>query len=103
MADSDPVDLRFPIQQVDGDLATVPVGSPDEIVQCVKAIIRTPRGWRDAIPDLGLAGQLYRKGGPDVNEINRQLTTYEPRVESLVQQDPSRLNDAISLLGVRLQ
>ncbi|HWT23699.1 MAG TPA: hypothetical protein VN213_09350 [Solirubrobacteraceae bacterium] len=95
----------FPATLVDGRLATVPQGSTSEVTQCVRCILRTPRGWRGDFPpygDVGLDPQEFRMNGADEDEIARQLDTYEPRAESLVEEDPAALNDALADVGVQL-
>jgi phage baseplate assembly protein W len=95
----------FPVTLQGGRLATVTQGAPREIAQCVQALLRTPRGWRGDFPpygDTGLDPQEFRMAGADLAEIDRQITTYEPRADSLIDEDPDALNDALSLVGVQL-
>lgn len=73
--------LRIPLQLADGRFAQVEQDSPEDVEQCVKVILRTPYGVRDDLLDLGLTMQEFRQGGPDLEEIHRQIETYEPRVD----------------------
>lgn len=97
-----PQHLKFPLQLVDGHFATVDQDGPEDIAQCVVTILRTPRGLSDSIPELGLTRQEFYEGGADVQEIQQQLAQHERRVEMLITDDPSRLDEALSVVGVRL-
>jgi phage baseplate assembly protein W len=95
--------IRFPIA-LDGigRFQVVEQDSLEDIEQCVTAILRTPLGFSDAVPDLGLTYQPFYEGGADVTEIQEQLAAHEPRVDALVDEDPDRLNDALAVVNVRL-
>lgn len=94
--------LQFPLLLVNGRFATFEQGSPKDVAQCVAVLMRTPRGFRDDLPDLGIDRLAFRRNGPDLDEIERQITTYEPRAVALVESDPSLLEDALSEVGVKL-
>jgi hypothetical protein len=93
----------IPVQiTASGGLATVDQGSPEEIAQCVEAIVRTPLNWRDDLPELGLPDQTFRMGGADPAVVSRALDTYEPRAEHLVTEAPDLLDAALSIVQVTL-
>lgn len=62
---------------------TVEQGSLDEIIQCVKAALKTPIGMREDNPKYGLPDQAFREGGANLDEIRRVLTEFEPRAAIL--------------------
>lgn len=94
--------LRIPLQLASGSLATVDQDTVDDIAQCVTAILQTPLGLSDELPDLGLTEQTFYEGGADVQEIQQQLTDHEPRAQTLVTDAPELLDQALSLVKVRL-
>ncbi len=95
--------LKFPLVLLpDGRLGQVEQDSAEDVVQCVRVILRTPRGWREDIPDMGLPNPAFRKGGADLVEIERQIKTYEERADSLVDEDPSALVDALAEVDVQI-
>jgi phage baseplate assembly protein W len=94
--------LKFPLQVAHGNLAVVEQDTPEDIAQCVTTILRTPLGLSDSIPDLGLTDQAFYEGGADVQEIQQQLAAHERRTDVLITEDPSKLDQALSIVGVRL-
>lgn len=95
--------LRFPLEiDGNGNLSVVEQNSVEDIAQCVTAILRTPLGLSDAIPELGLTYQPFYEGGADVQEIQQQLAQHEQRTDVLVSEDPDRLDEALSLVRVQL-
>lgn len=97
--------IAFPPRLTGTRLLTYEQDSPEEIKQCVLNLLRTPRGWSDEddLQEMGLAGQKFRRGGPDLVEISAQIDKYEPRAEATVINDrPELLNDALAEIGVRL-
>jgi hypothetical protein len=96
--------LRLPLQldPGTGDLAVIAEGSALDNAQRVAVLLSTPRGWFDAAPDFGLSEQAHREGGPDLAEIDRQISTYVPEADQLATEDLSMLNDALALIGVRV-
>jgi len=94
---------QIPVKLTAGlELTTVEQGSADEIAQCVEAILRTPLGWRDDLPELGLPDQTFRMGGADPSVVARALDTYEPRADVLVTEAPDLLDAALSIVEVRV-
>lgn len=93
--------LKLPVQIIGGQYATVEQDSAQEIAQCVTAILRTPYGSRDDYPDLGLEDQTFLTD-LDLEEIRRQLETYEPRADTLVTERPDLLNEALAVVEVQV-
>lgn len=95
--------LRFPLVLLpDGRLGQVEQDSSADIVQAVRVILRTPRGWRQELPDMGLPNPTFRKGGADLVEIERQILTYEDRADVLIEEDPDALADALAEIDVQV-
>jgi phage baseplate assembly protein W len=98
-----PLHPQVPVQLTAGlELATVEQGSPDEIAQCVEAIVRTPLGFRDDLPALGVPDQTFRRGGADPAIVAAALERYEPRADDLVTAAPDLLDAALSIVEVKL-
>lgn len=96
--------LSWPLRLAGSRLATVDQDSPDEISQRVWALMRTPRGWREEYPDMGV-NTLFRDGGADLVEIARQLDSYigpEGTIDATVEQDPESIQDALAEVGIEL-
>lgn len=81
-------------------LALVEQGTGQELAQRVNALCRTPYGWLDGRPDFGLADQAHLEGGADIGEVTRQLDTYIPEADALVQEDPSLMNEGLDQIRV---
>jgi hypothetical protein len=95
--------LRFPLElDGNGEFVSVEQNSIEDIEQCVKALLRTPLGLSDELPEMGLTYQPFYEGGADVQEIQQQLAQHERRTDVLLDEDPSRLDDALSIVNVRL-
>ena len=94
--------LTFPLRVISGRFACLEQDSPQDVAQCVATLLRTPYGWRDDMPDLGVDHVEFRMGGPNLQEIERQIVTYEPRAEALISDDPAALEDALAVVDVKL-
>lgn len=86
----------------DGQLAMIVQDSPLDYAQRGAVICRTPPGWLDSRPDLGLADQTARKGGANIAEIQRQLSTYVPQASHVIQLRLPTLDQALEEIGVRV-
>lgn len=64
---------------------TVEQDSKDEIAQCLFAIFATQPGDRTELPEFGLASQLFRMGGVDLDELREAVEEWEPRADVLTE------------------
>lgn len=94
--------LAFPPRMVNGQLATVEQGSVADAAGQVHLLCLTPQGWLTSEPDFGLRNQAHLAGGADVAEINRQIASYVPDAEVAITEDPSALDEGLSIVGVRI-
>lgn len=90
----------------DGGLVEVEQDSPDEIYQCVTAVLLTPAGSRMDLPDMGLTDPLWTDmdSQADVERIRAQLDPrggYETRLEVLATERPDLVDQALKLINVR--
>lgn len=64
-----------------GHAITIEQDEPDEVRNCVVAILKTPAGSRLDLPAFGAPDQTFREGGVDGNTILSVLRRWEPRAE----------------------
>lgn len=94
--------LALPLRLAGTRLAELEQGSRRDLQQRVAVLCLTPLGWLDNEPGFGLADQTFRKTGPDLPEIERQIATYVPEADALVTEDVSALNEGLARVGVRV-
>lgn len=94
--------IAFPPRVVNGQLASVEQGSVEDITGQIHLLCLTPQGWLPSIPDFGLYPQQHLAGGADLTEIQRQISLYVPDAEDTIESDPASLNQALSIVGVRV-
>jgi hypothetical protein len=95
--------LSFPLTLApDGDLAVVEQDSAADVAQQVAALVRTPVGWSDELPGMGLTGQAFYEGGADPVEIEEQLREHVPGFEGAVEERPDAIDEALSVVSVRI-
>lgn len=79
---------------------TVEQGTIDEVVQCIKAILKTPEGSREDNPRFGLPDQVFRQGGASLDEIRRAIQEFEPRADILADEV---LNGLLSEVNIEVR
>lgn len=92
--------LALPLRIVHGHLATVEQDSEADILQCVRVVLTTPQGTRDALPEFGLPDQAFRQGGAAIAEIDAAIAEWEPRADADARADDSHLDDGVSAVIV---
>lgn len=85
-----------------GQITMIEQDGPLDYAQRGAVICRTPPGWLDSRPDLGLADQAGRKGGANIAEIQRQLATYVPGASYVIELRLPTLDQALEEIGVRV-
>jgi phage baseplate assembly protein W len=75
--------------------------SPEDVADCVQAILMCPLGFRLELPDFGLRDQTFNTPGADIDEIQTAISLYEPRADVLIEEDPSQLIDMIDNINVK--
>lgn len=97
--------IKFPPRLAGTRLKTFDQDSPEEVQACVINLLLTPPGLSDEedLRGMGLANQAFRRGGPDLVEIERQIQKYERRTETiLLTERPELLDEAMRRINVRL-
>lgn len=87
--------FKVPFQFHNGSALCVDQDSDEDILQCVSAIVRTPRGFRIELPDFGVPSQVLAED-PKVSEVERALELYEPRARYHLTK--AQLKEALSIL-----
>lgn len=95
--------LALPVRLLsDGTLASVEQGSDAEIAQRVLVLCRTPPGWLDGRPNLGLAEQTFNPSGVDLAEVDQQMRELGPDVLYRISENPDLMDQGITLLGLEV-
>lgn len=87
----------------DGHAAANEQDSEDDILACAIAILKTPLGFRDDLPDFGIAETLFTEGPIDVEEIRAALEMWEERAIFTVMEDPVTLDNLVRLIKVQME
>ena len=67
--------------------------TPDDIANCVEAILRYTPGQRQMNPGFGVTDQTFRRD-PDLDEIRDQISEHEPRAAAAVEDMSDELMQA---------
>jgi hypothetical protein len=76
----------FPLRFENGQLVVVEQDSPDEVLDCVRVLIRTPIRTRLGDRDYGISDPTF-KTGVDLDEIRAACDEYEPRAAAVIDTD----------------
>lgn len=76
--------------------------SPDDVVQCVRAIIDTPIGFRELAPDYGIRDQTFNENGVDIEEVATAVEQHEPRADAIFDRHLDTEDDLIEYLSIAL-
>jgi phage baseplate assembly protein W len=69
--------IAYPASIVNGRLATVEQGSPEDVSKCLYALLATRRGSREELPEYGIDDPTF--DGFDLDEARAAADRYEPR------------------------
>jgi phage baseplate assembly protein W len=76
---TEPTHFALPFTFANGRANVVDQDSTDDVTACVEAVLRCPLGWRDELPEFGIADQALREGGADLDELRVAVERWEPR------------------------
>lgn len=96
MAFTTPV-LPFPPEIRDGEFVLVEQNDHYEIEGCVELIARTPQGYIESLPKMGLLDYTLTRGAPPAGEIRAATIAFEPRVNEIVD---SRLVELVAIVTI---
>lgn len=83
--------------------AVVEQDTPEEITDCVQAIIRTPVGQRLELPGFGIPDQSFTQGGADPAPIVAAVEKWEPRADALAQANNESLSQFVTSIVLNVQ
>lgn len=87
----------------DNHVAVVEQDSPDEIVNGVVAILKTPSGFRLDVPAFGCKELLFISDKERVAAIADALNIWEPRAEYIISSQPDLLDKLIAEVTIGVQ
>lgn len=76
--------LALPLRLSGGAYVTRQQDTDSEAADCVKAILSFRTGDRDEDPDFGILDPTFETQPIDVDDIERAINEYEPRVDFTV-------------------
>lgn len=88
--------LKWPMELVGGSFATVEQDSDEDIVQCLKAILRHRPGDRADIPEMGVPDMTFEEQPLALSGVQEVLRRHEPRVDVLLTQDPETIEQLVA-------
>ena len=74
--------------------------SIEDITACVEAIVRTPIGFRQELPEFGIRDQTFTQGMINSDDVVVSLGQWEPRAEILIEEDASMLDQFIAIARI---
>jgi phage baseplate assembly protein W len=91
--------LAFPFRVEDGSVATVEQNSPEEIRQCVLAVLKTKIRSRIEEPDYGIPDETFKRQSPrpSVDVYVRAVEEAEPRAHLLATAEVEDLVERVIL------
>lgn len=93
--------IAWPFQlDADGNVLCVEQDSDRDIASCNATCVLWPLGTRRLTPDFGITDPLFRQGGPDLDEIRRQLMLNDSRAQDTVDLDDRQLTDFLAHVTV---
>lgn len=88
--------LDLPFRFVGSSAAVVEQDTVEEIVDCVKAIVRYSVGFRIELPTFGTPDLTFSVGGADPAVIASAVQQWEPRAGALAEADNESLDEFVS-------
>jgi hypothetical protein len=98
--------FRYPFRFGQGDDKHALVseqGTEEEIVDCVIAIVKTPTGFRDDIPDFGIPEPIFQQQPLGIDDIQASLDLWEDRASYLVTTVPDFKERLAAILTINVQ
>jgi hypothetical protein len=69
--------------------------SPEDIVNCVAAILRTELGERIDLPEFGIISPVFQTQPIDIAPILELIVEQEPRAAAVIDQYPDEIDELI--------
>jgi phage baseplate assembly protein W len=72
----------------------------EDITACVTAIVSTPLGYREELPDFGIRDMTFSENGVNIDEIQIAIQQWEPRADVLIEEDSSMLQYFVDIVRI---
>jgi hypothetical protein len=92
-----PLKLAWPLRFVNGRAATVEQDTVDEIAMCVVTLLRFDVGDRMEAPNFGVEDLTFRQAPLDLEQLRGAILEFEPRAQTLIEQDQDQLDTLIRI------
>lgn len=79
----------LPFRLSGSSFAVVDQDTPEDVTNCVEAIVRTPLGFRDDSPDFGLEDLTFNNQPFNVERLVSLIENQEPRLPVTIEQNPN--------------
>jgi phage baseplate assembly protein W len=104
--DTPQFDLPFRFEAKDDgtvQAAVVEQDSTQDVLNCVEAVLRTPLGYREELPDFGVEDPTFRQMPVDPSRIAQAIERWEPRANITVDSYPDSLDEALAHVRVQVE
>jgi hypothetical protein len=95
------ISLPFTFDMPNGDVLQVEQGSDQDIVNRIWIALSYEPGMWPADPSLGIPQQAFRKGGADLNAIERAIMNFVPDAQEIIERDLNWFVDLVDRIQIR--
>lgn len=92
--------FTLPFRVGDSDFCTVEQDEYIDIFNCISAIVRTPFGTRNEVPEFGRPTVLFVNQPVGKEFLTSAIMTQEPRAEIVVTEVPDRYDELIDNIRI---
>jgi phage baseplate assembly protein W len=92
--------FNFPFTLTSAGAQVVEQDSEDDITNCVRAILSTPKGWRDEVPEFGIDPPTFSLQPLGAEEIAAEVMMQEPRADLVATEHPGYLDELVADLNI---
>jgi phage baseplate assembly protein W len=85
-----------------GHAAVVEQDSEEDIIACILAIIKTPLGFREDLPDFGIADPLFSEKTINIADIKSALNIWEDRADVVLEEGPLTLDQLVRYVSIQM-
>jgi len=93
--------VPFTFDIPNGDVLQVEQGSDQDIVNRIWTVLSYEPGMYASNPSLGIPQQVFRKGGADLDAIERTILNFVPDANVIIERDPNWLVDLVDRIQIR--
>lgn len=93
--------FAYPFRFVGTSAVVTEQDSAEEIMDCARAVLLCPLGFRTELPGFGVADQTFANA-PDRNAMEGALSEWEPRAMAIVETERDAFDELVSNVTVRV-